>query len=180
MNTNAPLPVLSVGRGIQGDNDFTLTQTGQTVRAEKTLTNGLRVVKEFDLGTNCFFKARVRLENTTSEPLTVPAHELVIGTATAIGPLDDPTAMGALWYNGVKSQNIKAAWFANRTLGCIPGTPRTQYEEGASNVVWAAVHNQFFVLAAIPSNPAPESCHRQDRRARAGFARADQCRPAPR
>jgi YidC/Oxa1 family membrane protein insertase len=154
LNINAPLPALSLP-GIQGNNDFTLTQTGQTVRAEKTLSSGLRLVKEFDLGTNCFFKARVWLENTTSKPLTVPAHELIIGTATAVGPLDDPTAMGTIWYNGVKSQNIKAAWYANRTLGCIPGVPRMQYEEGSSNVVWAAVHNQFFVLAAIPSNPAP-------------------------
>jgi YidC/Oxa1 family membrane protein insertase len=155
LNINAPIPVLSLlGHGIQGNNDFTLTRTGQTVRAEKTLTNGLRLVKEFDIGTNCFFKARLWVENPTSQPLTVPAREAVIGTATVVGPMDDPTAMGALWYNGVKSQNIKAAWFANRTLGCIPGTPRSQYDEGASNVVWAAVHNQFFVLAAIPSVPA--------------------------
>jgi YidC/Oxa1 family membrane protein insertase len=87
--------------------------------------------------------------------LTVPVHELIIGTATAVSPLDDATAMGTIWYNGVKSQNIKAAWYANRTLGCIPGVARTEYAEGASNVVWAASHNQFFVLAAIPSNPAP-------------------------
>ncbi len=156
LNTNAPVPVLGLlGNGIQGDNDFTLTQTGQTIRAEKTLSSGLRLVKEFDLGANCFFKARIFLQNTTSQPLVVPSHQVVIGTATAVGPLDDPTALGGLWYNGVKSQDTKAAWFANRTLGCIPGTPRSEYDGGASNVVWAAVHSQFFVLAAIPSNPAP-------------------------
>jgi YidC/Oxa1 family membrane protein insertase len=154
LNVNAPSPVLSLP-GLQGNNDFTLAQTGQTVRAEKTLTNGLRLIKEFELGSNCFFKARVSLENTTSKPLTVPAHELIVGTATAASALDDPTAIGTIWYNGIKSQNIKAAWYANRTLGCIPGVPKTEYEEGASNVVWAASHNQFFVLAAIPSNPAP-------------------------
>ncbi len=156
LNTNAPLPILTLlGNGIQGNNDFTLTQSGQTVRAEKTLTNGLRVIKEFDLGSNCFFKARISFQNTASQSLTVPAHELVIGTATAVGPLDDPTAMGTFWYNGVKSENIKAAWYANRTLGCIPGTPRSVFDGGSSNVVWAAVHNQFFALAAIPTDPAP-------------------------
>ena len=80
---------------------------------------------------------------------------MVVGTATPIGPLDDPTTLGTFWYNGVKAQAIKQAWFANRTLGCIPGTPRTVYEEGTNNVVWAAVHNQFFTFAAVPSNPAP-------------------------
>ncbi|HEY3854698.1 MAG TPA: membrane protein insertase YidC [Verrucomicrobiae bacterium] len=156
LNTNAEVPIFSlVGGGIQGDNDFTLTQSGQTIRAEKSLANGLRLIKEFNLGTNCFFNATVSLQNTSSKPVMLPERELVIGTATAVGPLDDPTAIGGLWYNGVKSQNIKAAWFANRTLGCIPGTPRDHYDEGASNVVWGAVHNQFFAFATIPSNPAP-------------------------
>src|ERR1700722_13335608 len=42
-------------------------------------------------------------------------------------------------------------------MGCaiLPATPRTEYEEGTNNVIWAAVHNQFFTLAAIPSNAAP-------------------------
>jgi YidC/Oxa1 family membrane protein insertase len=43
-------------------------------------------------------------------------------------------------------------------MGCavLPGTPRTVFEEGTNNVIWSAVHNQFFTLAAIPSNSAPE------------------------
>jgi YidC/Oxa1 family membrane protein insertase len=156
LNHDADLPILSVlGAGLEGDGDFTLTRDDSTVRAEKTLTNGLRVVKEFDIGTNYLFTARVTIENTGSREAVVPAREVVIGTATAIGPLDDPTAMGTFWYNGIKSQNIKGTWFANRTLGCIPGTPRPEYDEGANNVEWAAVHNQFFTLAAMPSNPAP-------------------------
>ncbi len=157
LNHNAPLPVLAVmGRDLEGDGDFTLTRNGGVIRAEKTLTNGLRVVKEFEIGTNYLFKARVRLENTSSQPLRMPVRNVVIGSATAIGPLDDPTAMGTFWYNGVKSQNIQDKWFANPSFGCFPGTPRWQYEEGAGNVVWAATHNQFFALAAIPARPAPQ------------------------
>jgi YidC/Oxa1 family membrane protein insertase len=157
LNHNALLPVLAVmGRELEGDGEFALTRDGDTIRAEKTLSNGLRVVKEFEIGTNYIFKARVRLENTSSQPLPIPDREVVIGTATAMGPLDDPTAMGAFWYNGLKSQKILDKWFANPTFGCFPGTPRWQYQDGASNVVWAAIHNQFFALAAIPTNPAPQ------------------------
>ena len=158
LNLKAPAPVLGVlGEGVQGDNDFTLTQNGQMVTAEKTLTNGLRLVKEFDLGTNYLFTARVRFENSSAQPLKLPERQVVIGTATSIAPLDDPTTLGTFWYNGIKAQNIKAPWFANHALGCavLPGTPRAEYAEGASNVVWAAVHNQFFTLAAIPGQPAP-------------------------
>ncbi len=67
--------------------------------------------------------------------------------------------MGAFWYNGIKAQNIKDSWFANRTLGCIPGVPRWQYQEGAGNVIWAAVHNQFFALAAHPDQSSGGCCH---------------------
>jgi YidC/Oxa1 family membrane protein insertase len=157
LNTKAPAPLLALlGNDAQGDNFFKLTQNGRVVTAEKTLANGLRLVKEFDIGSNYLFTARLRLENTSAQALKIPEREIVIGTATPIGPLDDPTTLGTFWYNSNKCQNINQAWFANRTLGCIPGTPRTIYNEGTNNVIWAAVHNQFFTLAAIPSNPAPE------------------------
>jgi YidC/Oxa1 family membrane protein insertase len=159
LNGRAPVPVFSVvGNGVEGDNYFTLTQRGQTVIAEKTLTNGLRLVKEFDLSSNYLFTAKLRLENTSGQSINLPAREVVVGTATAIAPLDDPTALGTYWYNGIKAQNINQNWFANHLLSCaiLPGTPRTVYQDGADNVVWAAVHNQFFTLAAIPSNAAPE------------------------
>jgi YidC/Oxa1 family membrane protein insertase len=159
LNTNAEAPVLAVlGADDQGDNDFTLTRSNNTVRAEKTLPNGLRLVKEFQVGgggTNFLFTAAVRFDNTSSRPLVVPKRELVVGSATPIGPLDDPSSQGIIWYNGTKAVDIGVSWFANRTMGCIPGTPRTVFEDGASNVVWAASHSQFFAIAAIPAQPAP-------------------------
>jgi YidC/Oxa1 family membrane protein insertase len=159
LNSKAPVPILAVlGENAQGGDDFTLSQPSNTlVRAEKTLANGLRVVKDFevgDCGTNYLFTAKIRLENTSSNSLQIPRREVVAGTATAIGPLDDPTTLGAIWYNGDKSADIGAGWFANRTLGCFPGTPRAEFEDGASNVVWAAMHSQYFALAAVPSQPA--------------------------
>jgi YidC/Oxa1 family membrane protein insertase len=156
LNASAAVPVLALlGDDIQGDNYFQLSQSGATVTARKTLANGLRLVKQFEIGTNYLFTAKLSIENPSGQPVAIPKRQLVIGTATATGPLDDPTALGVMWYNGYKNMAIQDAWFANRTLGCLPGTPRGEYEEGASNVVWAAVHSQFFALAAIPSNPAP-------------------------
>jgi YidC/Oxa1 family membrane protein insertase len=157
LNHKAPLPVLALtGYGLEGDGDFTLTRDGDIIRAEKNLAEGLRVVKEFEIGTNYLFKASVRVENTSSQPVRLPDRDLIVGTAAAIGPLDDPTTIGTIWYNGVKSQSIQQKWFANPTFGCFPGTPRWHYEEGTSNVVWTSIQNQFFALAAMPSNPAPQ------------------------
>jgi YidC/Oxa1 family membrane protein insertase len=51
--------------------------------------------------------------------------------------------------------SIAEPFFANRKLGCLPGTPRTTYFAGESNVVWGAVHNRFFTMMAIPPADAP-------------------------
>jgi YidC/Oxa1 family membrane protein insertase len=74
-----------------------------------------------------------------------------------MGPLDNGQVVGVYWYNGTKAESVTEGWFANRTLGCFPGTPRTEYRGGASNVFWAAVHNQFFTLAVMTSTNEPAS-----------------------
>jgi YidC/Oxa1 family membrane protein insertase len=160
LNTKAPTPAFALlgGEALEGDGNFTLAKTDSGVRAEKFLPNGLHLVKDFELGTNYLLTASVRLENRSSQSVRVTEQELVIGTATPLGPSDSGVSMAMEWYDGAKVQSVSAAWFANRTLGCFPGTPRSEYLGGNSNVVWAAVHNRFFTMAAIaPTNaPAPQ------------------------
>ena len=166
LNTRAPAPVLAVlgGETIQGNNGFALSRTESSVRAEKDLDNGLRIIKEFEIGTNYLLKARVSLENRSRGPLTLPQQEVVLGTSTPIGTYDTGMDMGVFWYNGSKAEHIDSGWFANRTLGCFPGTPRTEYvtpQINSTNVQWAAVHNQFFTIAAVPNDPVPKMVSRQ-------------------
>ncbi len=162
LNSAAPVPVLGLlGEGLTGDGVYELAKTATGVRATKTLTNGLAIVKEFTVTTNYLVAASVRLENQSSAPLSLPAQEYVVGTATPMGPDDDGHLVGLLWYNGAKSESITEGWFANRTLGCVPGTPRPLYTGGQSNVVWAAAHNQFFTLVAMPDAPAQQVVARQ-------------------
>ena len=162
LNTPAPAPVLALlgEAGIQGDGVFALTQTANSVRAEKVLTNGLRLVKEFQISTNYLVHATVHLENTSREPLTLPAHEWVIGTATPMGPDDDEHNVGVMWYNGAKDEDILKAWFDNTSffscIGLGANQPRPEFRAGVSNVVWAAPHNQFFTLIAMPTVPAEQ------------------------
>jgi YidC/Oxa1 family membrane protein insertase len=157
LNRGAPVPAFSIlgGMNVQGDGVFALSQIAQGIRAEKTLTNGLRLVKEFQLSTNYMLHVNVRLENSSSQPLALPAQEWVIGTATPIGHKDESMMMGVQWYNGTKAEFIDDGWFMNRTLGCGPSNPRYEYAGGNTNVLWAAVHNQFFTMVAVPKEPAP-------------------------
>ncbi len=157
LNTKAPVPAFALvgSEALQGDGNFSLTEANGGVRAEKTLPSGARLVKEFRLGTNYLLNVMVRLENPTGQPLQLPAQELVIGTATPLDPSDNGTLMAMQWYDGVNAQSVSEPWFANRTFGCFPGTPRTEYLPRSTNVVWAAVYNRFFTMIVAPPTNAP-------------------------
>lgn len=158
LNTQTPVPTLAVldGEVLQGDGIFALTRTATGVRAEKTLPNGLTLIKEFSLGTNYLLTATVRLENHAATPLVLPEQRWVVGTATPMSLQDSGQSVGVMWYDGAKKQDVSGSYFANATLGCIPGTPLSEYRRGQSNVVWVAIHNQFFTLVAMPQDQAGE------------------------
>src|ERR1700690_3975106 len=141
LNPRAPMPVLAVlgDASLIGDGNFTLTATADGVRAEKSLANGLRLAKEFHLSSNYLVYASVRLENTSAQPLALPAQEWVIGTATPMGPDDTSYAMneGVMWFNGTGVQDQTLGWFSGSGFGCFRGTPRAEYYAGSNNVVWA-------------------------------------------
>jgi YidC/Oxa1 family membrane protein insertase len=155
LNTPHAAPVLALfgDPSLQDDGQFVLTQTDNGVRAEKVLTNGLRLVKEFKIGTNYLFHTKVRLENTSSQPLILSAQEWAVGTATPMDPDDHALTHGTAWYNGRKMEEKAATWFINSGFLFWGGTPRPEFRAGQSNVVWTAAQNQFFVLAAmLPTN----------------------------
>ncbi len=158
LNTPSQLPVLAIlgDSSVVGDGVFTLTATDSGVRAEKTLPNGLRLIKDFHPSTNYLVHATVRWENPTANAVALPTREWVVGTATPMGPSDDGSAVGLMWYDGDDSHETLTAYFDNRTLGCFPGTPKTEFRAGDSNVVWVAAHNQFFALLAMPEQPAQQ------------------------
>lgn len=158
LNRKAPVPAFSITEFGEPNSltAFTLTKTGDVVRAEAPLPNGLHLIKEYRLSTNYLLKATVRYENRSAQPQTLPDRELVIGTATPMGARDETIHLGFEWFNGSDTVKITEPWFANKTLGCLPGTPRTEYRAGLSNVFWAAVHNQFFTIIAVPESPSME------------------------
>ncbi|MDE3067612.1 MAG: membrane protein insertase YidC [Verrucomicrobiota bacterium] len=160
LNARAPLPALAIlgSTNLTGNGQFTLTRTDDGVRAEKSLPDGLRLVKEFHLSSNYLVTASVTLVNTTARPLSLPAQEWVIGTAAPMDPDDNnfPVYGGAMWFDGAKDQTVNLSYFSTNTtvLLFFPRTPKMEYRAGASNVVWAAAYNQFFTIIAMPQTPA--------------------------
>lgn len=152
LNDRARLPVLAMqADGVFGDNIFKLTRNGSsTLVAEKSLPSGLRVLKQFDLGSNYQLSAKVRIENGTPESITLPPQQLSVGTATPMGPRDDMIMMGVFWFNGTKPEHTEMPYFSSGG-GCMNKAPRLEYASGPNNILWAAVHNQFFAMAVVPA-----------------------------
>src|SRR2546426_2668427 len=162
LNTKAPTPafVLLGPEALQGDGVYALTRTPNGVRAEKLLPSGIRVVKEFQFGTNYLISVSIRFANETNRSVRLPAQEFVIGTATPTSWTDDPTQITVEWFNGAKAESVGQSWFDNRSMGCsaLGANPRYTYLANTTNVYWAAVQNRFFTQIAItPTNaPAPQ------------------------
>lgn len=159
LNHGAPIPAMALLGGEQFADaaPYKLSRTTNGICAEKEIPVGLKVTKEFWLDTNGLLAVKVRITNTSAAPVVVPGTELIVGAATPMDPYDAGQAVKIEWYDGRSTYAADQAWFANRSLmGCLPGTPRSEYlSPGQSNVVWASVQNQFFVMAAIVDIPAP-------------------------
>ncbi|MBI2949557.1 MAG: membrane protein insertase YidC [Verrucomicrobia bacterium] len=151
LNDRAGRPAMAFvgGEALEGDGLFKLTVMPFGLRAEKALSNGLHVIKDFALSTNYLVKATNRIENRSSQPVPLPPHECIVGTATPMGNRDESMMMGVQWYNGKKAEDAVAS-----SAGCFSGRPQTEYMGGSSNVFWAAAFNQFFAIVGVPAQPA--------------------------
>ncbi len=156
LNSYAPSPTLAVlgGSAVQGDGIFTLTRTATGVRAEKTLPNGLVIVKDFTPTTNFLINANVWLENHSTQALALPQQEWTIGTAAPMNADDRGTPyIGLMWSDGDKFTDMPGiSYFSKGAFACL-GMPRaipTEYRiTQSTNITWAAVHNQYFALAVV-------------------------------
>ncbi|MCC6232985.1 MAG: membrane protein insertase YidC [Verrucomicrobiales bacterium] len=152
MNRHATAPIM-VALGLDGAGEGTpyrMSRSNEVVVAERTLTNGVRLVKEFRLGTNYLVHVTTRLQNWSATAAALPSQEWVFGTAEPLHQGEQSMYLGMFSHDGSSSEHIGEGFFANRTLGCIPGTPKSEYVGQSTNLAWAAVHNQFFATIAIP------------------------------
>lgn len=156
MNRVAVVPVMAL-LGVDrpgAEAEYRLSRSNDVVVAQKDLGEGLRVIKEFQLQSNHVMRVTTRLQNLGTQVRAVPPQEWVFGTAEPLHPDENAMYRGFFEYDGNSNQHQGEAWFANRTLGCIPGTPRSEYLSEKTNTVWASTHNQFFATVVIPTDRA--------------------------
>jgi YidC/Oxa1 family membrane protein insertase len=161
LNARTSVPVLAIlgDTNLVGDGNFTLTRTDDGVRAEKSLPDGLLLVKEFHLSSNYLVYASVDLKNTSDRPLALPAQEFVTGTATPMDADDNGMYLGVTWFDGTNYVDNGTRYFNTNTttlFGFMSRTPTPEFRAGMGNVVWVSAHNQFFALLAMPKQPAQQ------------------------
>ena len=157
LNARVDVPVFAVlgGESLIGDGNFVLAKTAAGVRAEKTFSSGLRLVKNFQFSSNFLVNASVRLENGSDKPMILPAQEIVVGTAAPMDVDDSSfsTYGGAMWCDGTTALNEPLTLFSGG--GCNRSAPKPQLLAGSGNVYWAAAHNQFFALLIMTRTNEP-------------------------
>lgn len=154
INRSLEVPIMAV-LGLDGaaaSGQYRLARSNDAVVASRELGNSVRLVKEFRIGSNHVMHVTARLQNWSAAAQKIPAQEWVFGTAAPLNAAENSMYLGFFEYDGNSSQHFDASWFANRTLGCFPGTPRSTYLSDRTNTVWGAVHNQFFATLALPGD----------------------------
>ncbi|MDG1892722.1 MAG: membrane protein insertase YidC [Verrucomicrobiota bacterium] len=160
LNAEAAAPAMSIFFGKLNDAplSYELSQEGSVIQARYIGPDGIfpfDITKTFEPGSNYVVRTSIQIRNKSDAALDLPPHYVVTGTGTPGRPEDTGMHMGLIYQAGEDIEEIKENWFANRTLGCFPGTPRSIHNSQPGRVPWTAVHNQFFTMIAIPDEPAP-------------------------
>ena len=157
-----PALALVGSEAMQDDGVYKLTALTNGARAEKTLTNGLTVTKEFRITSesNYVLGATVRFQNATGKAMDVPPFELAAGASTPMGPTDNNMAQAAqavIWHNGTNAHTVNLFYFNTNTstLGVFPRTVQKSYVAGSLDVQWVSAQNQFFALVTMAESNTP-------------------------
>ncbi|MDP6795837.1 MAG: membrane protein insertase YidC [Verrucomicrobiota bacterium] len=147
LNQGIDLPLFAL-EGVD-DAEFSLTPERNRLTMVSTNQAGIRITKDFSAEANYLLNSTITLANTKNEPVTLNKRKLILGTAMPLQAGGGYPVWGAQWHNGEDLEDIDDSWFANRTLGCFPGTPRPHFISPGQPVKWVGIHNRFFAITTM-------------------------------
>ena len=159
-NEGADLKPITLNHGVESpvfalkgvdNSEFSMIANGNLVTMVSTNKAGIRITKKFSAGTNYLLHSTITLTNPMTEPVALPQWKLMLGTSMPLQSGGRYPVWGAQWHNGEDMEDIDVSWFANSTLGCFPGTPRTNFISAGQRINWVGVHNRFFAMTTMPN-----------------------------
>ena len=149
LNHGVELPLFAL-KGID-DSEFSITADDSLVTMVSTNKAGIRITKKFGAGTDYLLHSTITLANPMTEPVALPQWKLMLGTSMPLQSGEHYPVWGAQWHNGEDMVDIDESWFTNSTLGCFPGTPRTEFRSAGQPIKWVGIHNRFFAITTMPT-----------------------------
>ena len=141
---------------------YTLTRDRDTVTAERSEPDGLKIIKKYTVIWDASdpkhqrFPA-VRLEVTFSnpgaQPYSLPGYYLYAGSSAPIHRKDYPTNTAFDWMTGGAYHTTSVPAFDGGTIpviGIQTSPPRTVITDPLTKVAWIAVKNQFYATIVSP------------------------------
>ena len=164
---NIPIGALSEQPGENANLPYQLTKQGNdTVVAERTEPNGLKIVKEYTLDWQGdpkqipAIRLKVSLTNTGTQPYKDSGYYVYAGSATPIHRRDLPTYTAFDWMTGgVYHTDHVTSFDAGHIplVGVETHAARNVITTPLTKVQWIAVKNQFYTTILTPlDEPGPD------------------------
>lgn len=141
---------------------YTLTRDGNTVTAERTEPNGLKISKKYtvvwdesDPKRERFPAVRldVTFSNAGAQPYSLPGYYIYAGSAGPIHRKDYPTNTAFDWMTGGAYHTTSATAFDGGSIplvGIQTSAPRAVISTPLPKAAWVAVKNQFYATIVSP------------------------------
>lgn len=141
---------------------YTLTRDGDTVTAERTEPDGLKISKKYTVVWDKSDPKRerfpaVRLDvtfsNVGAQPYSLPGYYLYAGSAGPIHRKDYPTNTAFDWMTGGDYHTTSVPAFDGGSIpvvGIQTSAPKAVITDPLSKVAWIAVKNQFYATIVSP------------------------------
>lgn len=152
---------------ITADSDFEICENPDStmVSFKKTTSSGLVLTRTFELQKNYNLEIKDTFENTASEPLALPEHEIQLGYMSGTQDSEQPTE--PLGVDVLRSEGGEGVVYLGKKMAKMfqPAAknavlPQEVNEYRPNPVDWLAVKNKFFVQILTPSSENTPSAYR--------------------
>lgn len=145
---SAPMGEVSGLPGIDRETTYTMRQDGPAMICEAVNADGLRLTKEYRLGSDYLIEGTFSVANQGRDALKDARMQIAMGTSSAMVPSDTFDIPYLIWGDGKTTESVdpstfESSWWARRTA-------RDVIRFDNVPLVWAGLEDRFFCVLWMP------------------------------